>query len=332
MLREQRREQRRERRCGRWRALWRLRKAEGSRATSPETHPASGPRTATTKESGFPADSPRAAARVMLRSACVRASARGAPPPRRSAGARVERGSGARGATDRTREEARRRRRRARSARTPLFDCGGEEPPGTHARRARRARVTSRSARAAPSLRTERRPKRRRETRTTSGDGTREEPRKRRAEQGGGLVRCLCQSAVSSCPPRSSIRARRSLAPLPAPAAGGWGAPTSGRAWRAARGARSAGAWGSARRALSVSPRSAFARRAYLVTPRSSIRVRRTLAPLPAPAAGGRGAPTSGRGRRAARGARSAGARGSARRAHAARESPCSTAAVTNHR
>ena len=144
MLREQRREQRRERRCGRWRALWRLRKAEGSRATSPETHPASGPRTATTKESGFPADSPRTAARVALHSACVRASARGAPPPRRRAGARVERGSSARGATDRTREEARRRRRRARSARTPLFDCGSEEPPETHARRARRARVTRR--------------------------------------------------------------------------------------------------------------------------------------------------------------------------------------------
>ena len=36
MLREQRRERRRERRCGRWRALWRLRKAEGSRARSPE--------------------------------------------------------------------------------------------------------------------------------------------------------------------------------------------------------------------------------------------------------------------------------------------------------
>ena len=90
-------------------------------------------------------------------------SARGAPPPRRRVGARVERGSGARGATDRTREDARRRRRRARSARTSLIDCGGEEPPATHARRARRARVTRRSARAAPSLRTERRPKRRRE-------------------------------------------------------------------------------------------------------------------------------------------------------------------------
>ena len=148
-------------------------------------HPTSGPRTATTKKSGLAADSPRAAAaRIVPRSACVRASARDAPAPpraRRRAGARVERGSGALGATDGTREEPRRRRRRARSARTPLLDCGGEEPPASHARRARRARVTRRSARAAPSLRTQRRPKRRRETRTTSGDGTREEPRKRRA-------------------------------------------------------------------------------------------------------------------------------------------------------
>ena len=73
----------------------------------------------------------------------------------------------------------------------------------------------------------------------------------------GGLVRCcVCESAVSSSRPRSSIRARRSLAPLPAPAAGGRGAPTSGRARRVVRGARSAGARGSARLALSVSPRS----------------------------------------------------------------------------
>ena len=84
--------------------------------------------------------------RPRVRSWCV-------PPPRRRTGARVERRSGARGATDGTREEARRRRRRARSARTPLFDCGDEEPPATNARRARRARVTRRSARAAPSAR-----------------------------------------------------------------------------------------------------------------------------------------------------------------------------------
>ena len=70
-----------ERWCGWWHVLWCLRKAEGSRATIKETHPASGPRTATTKESGLPADSPRAAARVASRSACVRASARGVPPP-----------------------------------------------------------------------------------------------------------------------------------------------------------------------------------------------------------------------------------------------------------
>ena len=38
-------------------------------------------------------------------------------------------------------------------------------------------------------------------------------------------MRCLCELAVSSSRPRSSIRVRRSLAPLPAPAAGGRGAP-----------------------------------------------------------------------------------------------------------
>ena len=66
------------------------------------------------------------------------------PPLRRRSGARVERGSGARGATDGTREEARRRRRRARSARTPLLDCGGESHPWcTRAPRASRARRLS---------------------------------------------------------------------------------------------------------------------------------------------------------------------------------------------
>ena len=57
----------------------------------------------------------------------------------------------------------------------------------------------------------------------------------------GGLVRCcVCESAVSSSRPRSSIRARRSLAPLPAPAAGGRGAPTSSRP---AAGGRCAVGW-----------------------------------------------------------------------------------------
>ena len=54
-------------------------------------------------------------------SACARALARGAHAP---AGARVERGSGARGATDRTREEPRRRIAPQRA--TPLLDCGGD--------------------------------------------------------------------------------------------------------------------------------------------------------------------------------------------------------------
>jgi len=58
---------------------------------------------------------------------------------------------------------------------------------------------------------------------------------------------------------------------------------------------------------------------------------RRFARAAPSLPAGGRGAPTSGRARRVACGARSAGTRGSPRRAHAAFERPCSTAAVTNH-
>ena len=49
-----------------------------------------------------------------------------------------------------------------------------------YARRARRAHVARRPPRAVPSLSTERRPKRRHETRTTTGDGTREEDEKER--------------------------------------------------------------------------------------------------------------------------------------------------------
>ena len=48
-----------------------------------------------------------------------------------------------------------------------------------YARRVRRAGVARRPQRAAPSLSTERRPKRRRETRTTTGDGMREEDEER---------------------------------------------------------------------------------------------------------------------------------------------------------
>ena len=61
-----------------------------------------------------------------------------------------------------------------------------------YARRARHARVALRTPRAAPSLRTERRPNRRREKRTKTGDGTREEEEERTtaarhvpAERGG---------------------------------------------------------------------------------------------------------------------------------------------------
>lgn len=97
---------------------------------------------------------------------CVRrAPARGERAP---AGAREERGSGARGARQTGREKH--QGGEDHSARTPLLDRGGDEPPEMHVRRARGARVARYSARAAPSLSTERRPKRRRETRTTTGD------------------------------------------------------------------------------------------------------------------------------------------------------------------
>ena len=97
---------------------------------------------------------------------CVRrAPARGERAP---AGAREERGSGACGARQTGREKH--QGGEDHSARTPLLDCGGDEPPEMHVRRARRARAARYSARAAPSLRTERRPKRRRKTRTTTGD------------------------------------------------------------------------------------------------------------------------------------------------------------------
>ena len=103
-----------------------------NRAAEPirETHPAHRPQTET-KERGRPADSPRTA-RVASRSASARAPAHGARAPRH---ARAERGSGARGATDRTRAEPRTARTPQR-ARTALLDCGGENHPRTtHARR-----------------------------------------------------------------------------------------------------------------------------------------------------------------------------------------------------
>ena len=97
---------------------------------------------------------------------CVRrAPARGERAP---AGAREERGSGACGARQTGREKH--QGGEDHSARTPLLDCGGDEPPEMYVRRARRARTACYSARAASSLRTERRPKRKRKTRTTTGD------------------------------------------------------------------------------------------------------------------------------------------------------------------
>ena len=89
----------------------------------------------------------------------------------RPAGARVERGSGACGVTDRTRGEE----EKTTTARERPCSTAAAKTTRMNARRARLARVTRRSARAAPSLRMERRVKRRRETRTTTGNRKREE-------------------------------------------------------------------------------------------------------------------------------------------------------------
>ena len=85
-----------------------------------------------------------------------------------------------------------------------------------YAHRARRARVAHRPPRATPSLRTERRPKRRRETRTTAGDGTREEQ-----EEKNTAARDVPAELRRRGPPamyarrarRPSPLARRALAP-----------------------------------------------------------------------------------------------------------------------
>ena len=90
-----------------------------------------------------------------------------------------------------------------------------------HARRARRAHITRRFARADPSPRTERRPKRRRESRTMTGDLTREKPRRRRAH--AARERPCSTAAVmnhprcthAACVARASPVARRSARAAP---------------------------------------------------------------------------------------------------------------------
>jgi len=121
----------------------------------------------------------------------------------------VHRERRARGATDGMREEPRRRRAARCATRTPLLDCGGDQPPAMHVRCARRARVVRRPPRAAPSLRAQRRSKRRRETRTTTttGDGTREEPRSTVARE-----RPCSTAAVINHPCDSRARRRRACA------------------------------------------------------------------------------------------------------------------------
>ena len=119
-------------------------------------------------------DFPRAAP-VASSTARFRAPARGARAPRRRAsGAKEQR---MRGATDGTRAEDNEERTTAAAAALDVpAELRRREPPAMCARRARRARADpSVHPRTVPSLRTERRPKRRRETKTTTSDRTREE-------------------------------------------------------------------------------------------------------------------------------------------------------------
>ena len=99
-----------------------------------------------------------------------------------------------------------------------MLDCGGDEPPAMHARRARRARVARRDARAASSLRTKRRREGSRETRTTIGDRSqahtlpwrravlthhgRARRRTRSARRARAARRRSPRASVSSRPPR----------------------------------------------------------------------------------------------------------------------------------
>ena len=82
-----------------------------------------------------------------------------------------------RGATDGTRAEDNEERTTAAAAALDVpAELRRREPSAMYARRARRARADpSVHPRTVPSLRTERRPKRRRETKTTTSDRTREE-------------------------------------------------------------------------------------------------------------------------------------------------------------
>ena len=119
-------------------------------------------------------DFPRAAP-VASSTARFRAPARGARAPRRRASGAKERRM--RGATDGTRAEDNEERTTAAAAALDVpAELRRREPPAMCARRARRARANpSVHPRTVPSLRTERRPKRRRETKTTTSDRTREE-------------------------------------------------------------------------------------------------------------------------------------------------------------
>ena len=87
-----------------------------------------------------------------------------------------------------------------------------------YARRARRARVARRPPRAVPSLSTERRPKRRRETRTTTGDGTRKEDEKERPPR-RAMFRLSCggknhpRCTRAACVARTSPAAPRAPRP-----------------------------------------------------------------------------------------------------------------------
>ena len=144
--------------------------------------------------------------------ACVRAPARGARAPRRRVGGAKERR--ARGATDGTREEQG-RRRAPRRARTPLLDCGGDQPPAIHARCARRA-ASPVAPRAPPALRTERRRSRREDARQGRRPATGRRRKKNRGGEDHHSVRRPCVSAAARAAHACAARPGRAQ-PTPTP-------------------------------------------------------------------------------------------------------------------
>ena len=139
-------------------------KVAGARAEQSTGRPfAANPRTRTAcSESARRSDSP-CAARAAPCAACAARALVVSAPPAGAGGARE------RHARSDRHEEKRKRRRPTQRANAPAR-LRRREPPVVYARAARVARASSVAPCAAPSLRSKRRPQKRRETRTTTGD------------------------------------------------------------------------------------------------------------------------------------------------------------------